>query len=128
MSRSPLASGSSTNPQQLLISSCIFILYPDCSGQSPDAVYADCAPRRRAQARADLWSAMIRADARNCEAEKLARADYCLAGHAPEAAPRLLEAASTPAQGAARSQTARGHFWIAANLGALAESSGGGMG
>ena len=96
--------------------------------QSPDAVYADRATPASARRAADLWSAMLAADARNFEvAWKLARADYWLGGHAPEAERRgFLERGIDAGRKAAALQPNRpeGHFWIAANMGALAESFG----
>jgi tetratricopeptide (TPR) repeat protein len=71
---------------------------------------------------------MLAADARNFEAAwKLARADYWLGGHAPEAERRgFLERGIDAGRKAAALQPNRpeGHFWIAANMGALAESFG----
>jgi tetratricopeptide (TPR) repeat protein len=58
---------------------------------------------------------------------KLARADYWLGGHAPEAERRrFLEDGITAGQKAIALQPNRpeGHFWVAANMGALAESFG----
>ena len=58
---------------------------------------------------------------------QLARIDYWLGGHAPEKDRRTyLEQGVTAAQDAARLQPQRpeGHFWTAANMGALAEGFG----
>ena len=58
---------------------------------------------------------------------KLARADYWLGGHAPEAERRgFLERGIDAGRKAAALQPNRpeGHFWMAANMGALAESFG----
>lgn len=96
--------------------------------QSPDAVYADRATPASAQRAADLWSAMLASDASNFEAAwKLARANYWLGGHAPEAERRgFLERGIDAGRKAAALQPNRpeGHFWIGANMGALAESFG----
>ena len=71
---------------------------------------------------------MLAADPRNADAAwKLARADYWLGGHAPEPERRgFLEAGIDAGRKAAALQPGRpeGHFWIAANMGALAESFG----
>jgi len=58
---------------------------------------------------------------------KLARADYWLGGHAPAAERRgFLEQGIEAGRKAATLQPQRpeGHFWLAANMGALAESFG----
>jgi tetratricopeptide (TPR) repeat protein len=71
---------------------------------------------------------MLAADPRNFDAAwKLARADYWLGGHAPEAERRrFLEQGIDAGRKAVAPQPNRpeGHFWIAANMGALAESFG----
>jgi len=71
---------------------------------------------------------MVAADPRNADAAwKLARADYWLGGHAPEAERRhFLEQGIDAGRKAVALQPNRpeGHFWIAANMGALAESYG----
>ena len=96
--------------------------------QSPDALYADRAVPASARRAADEWSAMLAADPRNFDAAwKLARADYWLGGHAPDADRRgFLERGIEAGRKAAALQPNRpeGHFWIAANMGALAESFG----
>jgi hypothetical protein len=76
----------------------------------------------------DLWAAAVAADPRDFEAAwKLARADYWLGGHAPEPERRaFLERGIEAGQKAIALQVgkAEGHFWTAANMGALAESFG----
>jgi tetratricopeptide (TPR) repeat protein len=71
---------------------------------------------------------LLAADATNFEAAwKLARADYWLGGHVPEAEQRrFLEQGIDAGRKAAALQPNRpeGHFWMAANMGALAESFG----
>jgi tetratricopeptide (TPR) repeat protein len=98
------------------------------SAQSPDALYADRANLTSARRAAALWATAAAADAHNFEAAwKLARADYWLGGHAPEAQRRrFLEDGIEAGRKAVASQPNRpeGHFWIAANMGALAESFG----
>lgn len=93
-----------------------------------DALYAareHLASARQAEA---IWAARLARDARDFEAAwKLARARYWLGGHAPEPERRaLLEAgiAAGRAAVAVHPDKPEGHFWIAANMGALAESFG----
>jgi len=70
----------------------------------------------------------VAADAHDFDAAwKLARADYWLGGHGPDAERRKdLEQGIDAGRKAAATQPIRpeGHFWIAANMGALAESFG----
>ena len=71
---------------------------------------------------------MLAADARNFDAAwKLARADYWLGGHAEERERRAFyETGIEAARKAIAAQPNRpeGHFWLAANMGSLAESYG----
>jgi tetratricopeptide (TPR) repeat protein len=96
--------------------------------QSADELYADRANLASARRAAGLWSGMLAADARNFEAAwKLARADYWLGGQAPESERRaFLEQGIDAGRKAAAMQPNRpeGHFWMAANMGTLAESFG----
>jgi tetratricopeptide (TPR) repeat protein len=75
-----------------------------------------------------LLTATVKADPKAFEpAWKLARICYWLGGHAPEGnrrgfLERGIEAARAAA--AAAPQKPEGHFWLAANMGALAESFG----
>jgi hypothetical protein len=99
---------------------------PPATGDA-DQLYAhrtDLASARRA---AELWTAALLRNPKDFDAAwKLARADYWLGGHAPE-----KERAAFLEDGAIRGRTAvalapnrpEGHFWMAANMGALAESS-----
>jgi hypothetical protein len=94
----------------------------------PDALYAkreDLASARRAVA---AWQSRLSLDARDFEsAWKLARGRYWLGGHAPAAeAKQILEDGIAAAKTAAalRPERPEGHFWLAANMGALAESFG----
>jgi hypothetical protein len=74
-----------------------------------------------------MWRAMLTADPRCFEAAwKLALADYWLGGHAPDPEQRtFFEQGIEAGRKAVAVQPNRpeGHFWIAANMGALAESS-----
>jgi len=71
---------------------------------------------------------MLSADPRNADAAwKLARSDYWLGGHAPDTERRhFFEQGIDAGRQAVALQPNRpeGHFWIAANMGALAESYG----
>jgi len=86
---------------------------------------ANLASARRATA---IWRAALAADARDFDAAwKLARADYWLGGHGPDEERRKdLEDGIDAGRKAAAIQPNRpeGHFWIGANMGALADSYG----
>lgn len=77
---------------------------------------------------ADLWAQRLKANAQDFEsAWKLARTYYWLGGHAPEQERKaFLESGIAAGRTAAALQPSRpeGFFWIAANMGALAESFG----
>lgn len=94
----------------------------------PDVLYAgreDLAQARRA---AEVWQSRLAARSDDFDsAWKLARAHYWLGGHAPGAERRrALEEGIAAGRTAARLRPDRpeGHFWTAANMGALAESFG----
>lgn len=94
----------------------------------PDALYRERANLDRARAAATIWESRLVADARDFEAAwKLARAMYWLGGHdAQDARRKALERGVTAGRRAAALQPNRpeGHFWMAANMGVLAESFG----
>lgn len=98
------------------------------SPPGPDALYArrdDIGSARRA---AEMWVQRLQRDGGDFEAAwKLARARYWLGGHG-EAKDRrqVLENGIAAARTAVALQPNRpeGHFWMAANMGALAESFG----
>ena len=94
----------------------------------PDALYRDRANPVSAREAADLWEARLAANAKDFEsAWKLARAMYWLGGHAPvESRRHALERGVAAGHIAATLGPHRpeGHFWTAANMGALAESYG----
>ncbi len=75
-----------------------------------------------------MWTSALAADARDFDAAwKLARSDYWLGGHGPDAERRRdLENGIDAGRKATAIQPRRpeGHFWMAANMGALAESFG----
>jgi tetratricopeptide (TPR) repeat protein len=142
VSRRPSRSGSSPRSiSSLLIASCIFLFYiPAAAAQSADPpsrdarsgeaerLYADRANLASARRAADLWRAALDGDARDFDAAwKLARADYWLGGHGPDAERRKdLDRGIEAGRKAAALEPNRpeGHFWIAANMGALADSFG----
>jgi tetratricopeptide (TPR) repeat protein len=94
----------------------------------PDALYAQRETLASAQQAADIWAARLRANAGDFEAAwKLARTKYWLGGHAPQEGRRThLEEGIAAARAAIAVQPNRpeGHFWLAANMGSLAESFG----
>jgi tetratricopeptide (TPR) repeat protein len=96
--------------------------------QNADALYADRANLASATAASALWSEAVKRDPRDFEAAwKLARVSYWLGGHAPEKDRRgYLEGGMRAARAAIalESQRPEGHFWLAANMGTLAESFG----
>lgn len=101
---------------------------PVLQADDPDALYDrrdDLSSARRAEA---IWAARL--SARNTDFEsawKLARARYWIGGRAPESNRKtVLEAGLAAARAATAIEPGRaeGHFWSAANMGALAESFG----
>jgi tetratricopeptide (TPR) repeat protein len=96
--------------------------------QTADDLYADREHLASARKAAEIWAADLAKDANNFEsAWKLARVCYWLGGHAPQEERRsFLERGMTAALQATVSRPDRpeGHFWRAANMGTLAESSG----
>jgi tetratricopeptide (TPR) repeat protein len=98
------------------------------ASQSPDAAYADRAIISSARRAAEMWGERLTADPRDFDAAwKLSRAHYWLGGHAPAAERRgFFERGIDAGRQAAALQPNRpeGHFWMAANMGALAESYG----
>jgi len=96
--------------------------------QTADALYADRANLASARRAAAEWSDEL---ARNPQAFaaawKLARTDYWLGGHAAESEQRrLFESGIDAARKAVALQPNRpeGYFWLAANMGTMAESFG----
>jgi hypothetical protein len=95
------------------------------AGDNPDDLYRhreDLASVKRA---AEIWSANAASDFD--AAWKLARASYWLGGHAAQEERRAaLERGITAGETAARLRPDRpeGHYWLAADMGALAESFG----
>jgi hypothetical protein len=96
--------------------------------QTADELYADRTHLASARAAAGMWAAELGRDPGAFDAAwKLARSCYWLGGHAPDAERRgFLERGIQAGRSAVavRSDRPEGHFWIAANMGALAESFG----
>lgn len=91
----------------------------------PDALYRDRENPASADHAAELWAR--RADTDFDSAWKLARVCYWLGTHGPRDARRdALERGVTAGESAVRLAPDRpdGHFWLAADMGALAESFG----
>lgn len=94
----------------------------------PDGLYADREHLPSALAAAAAWEARLSSDSRDFEAAwKLAKACYWLGGHVPAADRRQqyergIEAGRQAV--AVESGRPEGHFWMAANMGAMAESFG----
>ena len=101
-------------------------------GADPDALYAKREDLASARQAAAIWSERLQKNPRDFDAAwKLARARYWLGGHAPESERKaVLEGGIEAGRAAAAVEPNRpeGHFWIAANMGALAESFGLGQG
>ena len=97
-------------------------------GSSPDALYAAREQLPNALAAAAQWERRLAANADDFEAAwKLARACYWLGSHVPEAERRKrFEQGIAAAERAVklRPERADGHFWVAANMGAMAEGFG----
>ena len=97
-------------------------------GADPDALYKQRETLASAQQAEQIWADRFAKDPKDFEsAWKLARARYWLGGHAPEKSRKAyLEAgiAAGRATVALAPNKPDGHFWIAANMGALAESFG----
>lgn len=113
--------------------SCILVFYLALFGilpqvPDPDALYAQREQIASARQAAGIWGQRLQANPRDFEAAwKLARAHYWLGGHAPQPERKgFLEAGVDAARSAAALEPGKpeGHFWMAANMGALAESFG----
>jgi len=95
----------------------------------PDALYKDRENLASARKATEIWEARLKANARDFEsAYKLSKARYWLGTNGLPAPERkaALEAGMAAARTAIAINAARpeGHFWLAANMGALAESFG----
>lgn len=111
-----------------LSSAAIFTPDAQTAPADPDALYAQRETLASAQQAAQIWAERLRANARDFEAAwKLARTHYWLGGHAPQDVRRkTLEDGIAAARAAIAVEPNRpeGHFWLAANMGSLAESFG----
>ncbi len=95
----------------------------------PDALYKDRENLASAQKAADIWTARLTANPKDfTSAYRLAKVRYWLGTHGMPAPQRraALEAGIEAARAAMAIDAKRpeGHFWMAANMGALAESFG----
>ena len=143
VSRRPSRPGSSpSSASNCLISSCICLFYIStfcltvfstvfAEAQNADALYADRENIASARQAVEIWAADLQREPQGPAtfeaAWKLARATYWLGGHAPENERRtFLENGIKASQKAIALQPDRpeGHFWMAANMGELAESFG----
>ena len=96
--------------------------------EGADALYARREEIASAREAAEIWQARLQQNPRDfASAWKLARARYWLGGHAAEAERKaFLEGGMAAARAAIAIEPGRpeGHMWLAANMGALAESFG----
>jgi len=94
----------------------------------PDSLYRQREDVAKAQRAADIWSSRLAANPRDFEsAWKLARAEYWIGTQGPMAQRRAaLERGTDVGRTASMLEPMRpeGHFWMAASMGALAESYG----
>ena len=99
------------------------------AANDPDAHYADRENLSSAKAAADIWASRLAANSKDFEsAYRLAQARYWLGtnGLPPTQRKSALEGGIAAARAAIAIMPFRpeGHFWLAANMGALAESFG----
>jgi tetratricopeptide (TPR) repeat protein len=96
--------------------------------KDPDQLYRDREQLASARQAADIWDARLKANPKDFDsAWKLARACYWLGGHVPADQQRQqYERGITAATQATDLEPERpeGHFWMAADMGAMAESFG----
>jgi tetratricopeptide (TPR) repeat protein len=106
---------------------CTHVAAQDGS-QDPDKLYADRERLQSALDAAAIWEARLMRDQKDFEsAWKMARACYWLGGHvSADDRRKQYERGIEAARKAALIQPDRpeGHFWMAANMGAMAESFG----
>src|SRR5262245_30744843 len=131
--RSPSRSGSSpSSSSRRRIVSCMAALYLlvaglAAQGPNPDQLYRQRETLVSARQAADIWAARA-ASGKDFEASwKLARACYWLGTHGEESERRAaLDRGLKAAEQTIKIDPSKpeGHFWQAANMGAIAESSG----
>ena len=96
--------------------------------EDPDLLYRQRENIAMAQRAEQMWAERLAKDPKDAEsAWKLARARYWLGGHAPEKTRKTYLEGGIAAGRAAMAlapNKPEGHFWVAANMGALAESFG----
>ena len=114
-----------------LVLSALLVAAPafaQTDGKDPDKLYADREQLSSARQAADIWEARLTANAKDFEsAWKLARACYWLGGHVPADEQRQqFERGMKAATRATELDPNRpeGHFWLAADMGAMAEGFG----
>jgi tetratricopeptide (TPR) repeat protein len=112
-----------------IVGFCAFSLAAQSPAADPDALYRNRETRESAVRAADIWATRLADNPKDFEsAWKLARAQYWLGtnGLPQDQRRAALEAGIAAAQKAIAidSQQPEGHFWMAANMGALAESFG----
>jgi tetratricopeptide (TPR) repeat protein len=96
--------------------------------KDPDLLYRDREQLASARQAADIWEARLNANPKDFEsAWKLARACYWLGGHVPadqqrQEYERGIKAATRAVE--LEAERPEGHFWMAADMGAMAESFG----
>ena len=110
---------------------CLILLalaHPAAAQSDPDALYRERANLARAREAVGIWEARLKADPRDFEsAWKISRATYWIGKHETQAAGRrTLERGVATGRQATELQPSRpeGYFWMAASMGALAESYG----
>ncbi len=98
----------------------------------PDALYSERTDMQKARDAVAIWTSRVKSNPKDFESTwKLARAMYWLGGHGPEQQRRKdLESGTELGRTASTLEPNRpeGYFWMAANMGALAESYGLGAG
>ena len=106
--------------------------FAQTDGKDPDRLYADREQLSSARQAADIWDARLASNPKDFEsAWKLARACYWLGGHVPaneqkQQFERGIKAATRATE--LQPERPEGHFWMAADMGAMAESFGLGAG
>jgi hypothetical protein len=113
----------------LYLASFVAFALAQAPADEPDGLYRNRETRASAERAATIWAARLTNNSRDFEsAWKLSRARYWLGTNGlPERERKpALEAGITAARQAVAIDAARpeGHFWLAANMGALAESFG----
>jgi tetratricopeptide (TPR) repeat protein len=133
---SPSRSGfSPSSIRSRLIRSCTLVFYiavfaasAQAQSDDPDALYRDRSDLAKAQRAADIWNMRLTANPRDFDsAWKLARTDYWLGTQGPAAGRReALQRGTDVGRTASMIDPSRpeGFFWMAANMGMLAESYG----